>query len=103
MDQKTLDTELNEPKHPFDLVKIELDSLAKWRRWLGFNSWITDPEYIESIVATATSSGFIEPLLGPVAAADVSVTGSNYRETISYKRVNSRMRAVLLELATLPQ
>lgn len=94
---------LADAERPFDLVKVELGSLSMWQRWLRFNPWLEDPQYIESIVAKVTAAGFIEPLLGRVSAQDVLVAGPNYRETISFQYINSRMRAVLLELADVPR
>ena len=42
-------------------------------------------------------------MFGRVPARDVLVAGPNYRETISFQSINSRMRAILLELADVPR
>lgn len=58
-----------------------------------------DSELIAETVKNIKTRGLIDPILGFTPPQEVEVIGENYCETISYKGLNSRMRAVLLLLS----
>jgi SAM-dependent methyltransferase len=75
------------------------DSFVQWRAFLQDNPWAFDPAVIDAAAQAIARDGFVDPLFGPVAAADIVVGDANYREGFAHRGLNSRVRAVLLALA----
>ncbi|MCP4036966.1 MAG: class I SAM-dependent methyltransferase [bacterium] len=76
-------------------LEISLRSLEAWRRLRSSHPWIADPASTHAIVAHASKHGIESAHLGVVAADEVRVTGSNYRENFHARGLNARQRAVL--------
>lgn len=90
---------MSEPSDSRHEIRQSFRSRAEWRQWLAEHRFATDPGYIEGIIERIREDGISDPLSGErFAAADVRITGTNYRETIRAGRLISRNRAVLAEL-----
>ena len=73
--------------------------------FLGFlreNPWLSDPQVATAIAEHAVQSGIVSRFLGRVPPSDVELLSSQYRESLVACGLNSRMRAVLDAVASLP-
>lgn len=82
----------------FHEVDQAFSSFPAWLAWLKTNHWVIDRDYIERLISDVRETGFWDPVLGHIAPHLIEITGTNYRETITAKGCNSRLRALLLEL-----
>lgn len=75
------------------------ESLQEWREFYRNNRFINDPEYIAMLVNEIRQNGFVCPFSQQQATADqISIGDPNYREGLFYGSLNSRLRAVVMEL-----
>ena len=93
----------NAAKYPNSEWPLELSermqSFADWEEFYRSHSYINDPMYIEMLVDLVRQNGYYCPGLHQDVQADLIVFGApNYREGLYYGGLNSRLRAVLLEL-----
>lgn len=72
-----------------------------WLRWMEQNPWLPNQDYIRSLAEAIRRHGLVDPHLGLVPSNEVTISGTNYRETITAKGLNSRLRAVLLHIIDL--
>src|SRR5262245_8847007 len=79
-------------------IEATLGSQAEWRAFAVDNQWAGDRAYIDGLVRTVAQRGIRSRFHGEIRAAEVSIEGANYRETITARGCNSRTRAVLDEL-----
>jgi SAM-dependent methyltransferase len=68
-------------------------SFQDWREWVEQNKWVFDAQVIAQAVGEIAANGLIDPFYGYIDSAEVVVQGSNYRETIVARGLNSRLRA----------
>ena len=74
---------------------VDLYSLGEWTEWLKNHKYITDPEFIDSMVRQISKAGIREPFTKKsFAPEEVQIIGKNYRETIRAGKLNSRLRGV---------
>ena len=69
--------------------------LDDWRNWVDLLPQLRDPAYIQEVARSVASSGFIDPFLGAVPAAEVVIEHTNYREGLLARGSTSRYRAIL--------
>lgn len=74
-------------------------SMGEWFDWLHSNPWAVQPDYITANVQEVARCGFIDPLFGYVSPSQVDTSSDNYREGIVAHNLNSRLRAVCLQLS----
>lgn len=75
------------------------ESLQEWREFYRNNRFINDPEYIAMLVNEIRQNGFVCPFSQQQATVDqISIGDPNYREGLFYGSLNSRLRAVVMEL-----
>lgn len=83
---------------PVELVR-GFQSHAQWREFHRANRFISNPAYVAGLANTIQQNGFHCPFLQRhVAPGEFRVEGSNHREGIQYGGLNSRMRAVWMQL-----
>jgi SAM-dependent methyltransferase len=67
----------------------------------GGDPWWVDDDYAQEIVADIRHAGLLCPLGGYARPREITI-GADFRETIVYRGLSSRMRAVLLLLLDMP-
>ena len=77
-------------------IEIDLRGIEEWRSLRKVLPEIFSPEIGERFSRHVSETGLIDPLSGPVSASEVSITSTNYRETVTAAGTNSRQRAVLM-------
>ncbi len=70
-------------------------NLPSWKRWLDENPWATTPEYIAKVVSAIRSKGLFDPLQGYARPSLITIDESNLRESVVFRGLSSRCRAVL--------
>jgi SAM-dependent methyltransferase len=70
-------------------------NLPSWKRWLDENPWATTPEYVASVVSAIRRKGFFDPLRGYAHPSLIAIDERNLRESVVFRGLNSRCRAVL--------
>jgi len=74
-------------------------SFDAWRSFYRGHPFINDAQYLEALAGEIAREGFLCPFHGhKVAPSDILVGAPNYREGLAHGSLNSRLRAVLLEL-----
>jgi SAM-dependent methyltransferase len=86
---------------PPDIIEV-LNSIESWRAFFARNPFLADASYIREIVDRALRFGIDSDFLGKIGANDVSVSGKNYRETLTALGLNPRHRAILELIAGEP-
>jgi SAM-dependent methyltransferase len=77
-------------------VSATLDSLSAWEELIGQNPHFRDGTYLRELGERVVASGATEPLTNAsIGPGELANTG-DLREGLTYKFVNSRMRAVML-------
>ena len=76
-------------------VRVRFADLQAWRRWLLENPWALAPEYVAAIVSHIRVAGFFDPLQGHADPSQIQINENNIRESLVFRGVNSRCRAVL--------
>ena len=71
-----------------------------WNAFVGENDFVTDPDYISSIVEHATTYGVDSAFLGRVGPEQVAVGDTNYRESLIACGLSSRQRAIMELMAS---
>ncbi len=83
----------------FNEVDIPLTNLKDWKKFIEQNRWAIDQDYISSMIDQIKEQGFHCSFLQEHAPGKkIKIIGANYRETVSYKSLNCRHRAVLEKL-----
>ena len=88
-------------QHEVECLEINerFQGLAQWEEFLNGHSYLRDPAYVESVIHKIKQDGLFFEFLGEKALpGSIAIDGKNYRETIVYRSINSRMRATLSEL-----
>lgn len=80
---------------------LQFERFEQWQSWLKYNSWVYSPQYISDLVQQVQDYGLIDPIHGWTHPDQISIQGTNYRETISANSLNSRMRAQLCLLSNI--
>lgn len=79
--------------------RIEFSAQADWVRWREQTSgqWQV---WRKQVLATVSENGLETPLMGlpPARPVDIKIDPNNLRESVSHQGLNSRKRALLLEL-----
>ena len=76
-------------------LSARLNSLSDWQELVDENPWILDPKYITKVVERARKQGVDSFTFGRIPADQLEIVGTNWRETITYRGCNSRVRAML--------
>ncbi len=66
-----------------------------WMRWQAANRWIFDRDVIRQMIAGIAKNGLRDPVYGAIPPSEIEISGTNYRETISARGLNSRTRALM--------
>jgi SAM-dependent methyltransferase len=82
------------PTSLFEVIAPFTD-LPGWKRWLDDNPWATTPEYIASVVSAIRRRGLFDPLQGYARPSLIDIDERNLRESVVFRGLNSRCRAVL--------
>lgn len=78
---------------------MRLGSFEDWQQFYREHSYINDPIYLEMLASEVRDNGFYCPGFRRKLAGNQIVMGApNYREGLFFGGLNSRLRAVLLEL-----
>jgi SAM-dependent methyltransferase len=83
-------------------VEARFTGLPSWRQWLAQNPWLVDPAYVAAMIADIRQNGLLDPLQGDASPLEIVIDESNLRESILFRGINSRCRAVLKILADWP-
>jgi SAM-dependent methyltransferase len=70
-------------------------SLDDWNTWSADMPQVRDPKYIDEIARSISTTGFVDPLFGVVAADQIVAKTGNYREGFRAWGSTSRHRALL--------
>jgi SAM-dependent methyltransferase len=70
-------------------------NLPSWKRWLDENPWAIIPDYITSVVSDIRRKGLFDPLQGYARPSQIAIDEHNLRESVVFRGLNSRCRAVL--------
>lgn len=84
-------------------VDVSLPDLESWQKLCREQPFVCDPEASREIVEQAKRQGIASPHLGSLGPEQVKVGGPNYRESFFAGGLNPRARALLDELAGLPE
>jgi SAM-dependent methyltransferase len=83
---------------PVELIG-QFQSQAEWSGFYQAHSFISNPAYVAGLANVIQENGFHCPFLGrDVAPSDIQLKGSNHREGIRYRGLNSRLRAVWMQI-----
>lgn len=80
-------------------IYTRISSHALWKSYFSQNKFINTPEYLAALVEVVGRRGFYCPFHQHHVPPDRITFGSNIREGISFGGLNSRLRAVWLELS----
>lgn len=84
-----------------DLIRAFAD-LAAWNEFQAGNPFISDPDYIASIVRHAKQHGVDSSFLGRLGPERIEVRDANYRESLLAGGLSPRQRAVMELMAAEP-
>jgi len=70
-------------------------NLQSWKSWLDANRWVGTPEYTAAMVSHIRLVGLFDPLQGQADPPLITINEENLRESIVFRGLNSRHRAVL--------
>lgn len=80
-------------------LNVRLKSFEEWQQFYREHSYINDPAYLEVLAGEVRRNGFYCPGLQQAVPGDrITMGAPNYREGLYFGGLNSRLRAVLLEL-----
>ncbi len=81
-------------------LAVRLDSLSQFVDFVQAHPFVLDAQYLAALASAIQQSGFHCPFFGRhISPADIQIHGTNYRESLEYGGLNSRLRAVCLQLA----
>lgn len=81
-------------------LRARLDSFENWQDFCAEHRFLNDPEYLAALAQEIARRGFFCPFHQRPAPPGEIVTGApNYREGLIHGSLNSRLRAVWLELS----
>jgi SAM-dependent methyltransferase len=75
------------------------ENIESWQEFIRCRPELVTKVYIEDIVESARRDGAMSMFLGVIGPDQIAVEGTNYREALSARGLNSRCRAIL-ELLT---
>ena len=89
---------------PAEFIELQtpMRDLSTWRRWIEDNPWATSPHYVAAMVDSIKRFGLTDPLHGFALPSEVTIDASNLRESVLFRGINSRCRAVLKLVAEAP-
>jgi SAM-dependent methyltransferase len=76
-------------------IMARFADLLSWKRWLDANRWVGTPEYAAAMVSHIRLAGMFDPLQGYADPSLITIDEGNLRESILFRGLNSRYRAVL--------
>src|SRR5438874_6988440 len=76
-------------------IQAAFTNLPSWKLWLDEHPWLVDPQYVASMVAAIRQKGLVDPLQGPASPSEITIDERNLRESIVFRGINSRCRAIL--------
>ena len=80
-------------------IREEFAALEEWQQFAASHPAVFDPAFIDRVADQIRASGLYFTFGDEhVPPASVAIDGDNYRETIVYRGLNSRQRAVLEEI-----
>ena len=94
LDSGTLLPEMNYPTE----IEARIPSYAAWKSYFLQNTFINTSEYLSALVEAIKRQGLYCPFHQRHVPPDLIKFGSNYREGLIFGGLNSRQRAVWLEL-----
>jgi len=83
-------------------LQMPMRNLPVWRRWIDENPWATSPHYVAAMVDSIRRFGLSDPLHGFALPGEITIDTSNLRESVLFRGINSRCRAVLKLVADAP-
>ncbi len=87
----------------FSEIATPIANLPAWLRWLDENPWARSSDYIDAAVANIKRAGMHDPILGYARPSEIAIDKTNLRESLVFRGLNSRLRAVLQLVVDLPQ
>jgi len=80
-------------------LRVRLNSFQEWNEFYHGHRFLNDPAYLEFLVGEISSQGLACPFhQRHIAPSDIILCAPNYREGILAAGLNSRLRAVVLEM-----
>lgn len=80
-------------------LRVRLNLFEEWNDFYHGHRFLNDPAYLEFLVGEIRGKGFTCPFhQRHIASSDIVLGAPNYREGLLAAGLNSRLRAVLLEL-----
>jgi SAM-dependent methyltransferase len=79
---------------PPDIIEV-FDDIESWHTFFAQNPVLADASYIRGIVDRAMTCGIASDFLGKIGPESMSVSGENYRETLTALGLNPRHRAIM--------
>lgn len=80
-------------------LRVGLNSFEEWNDFYHGHRFLNDPAYLEFLVGEIRSNGLTCPFhQRRIAPSDIILAAPNYREGILAAGLNSRLRAVVLEM-----
>ena len=76
-------------------IMARFADLQSWRRWLEANRWVCTADYVAAMVSHIRLAGMSDPLQGYADPSLITIDEGNLRESITFRGLNSRCRAVL--------
>jgi SAM-dependent methyltransferase len=86
-----------------DVTFQRFSGLTSFKEWYAENHWIFDQAVIDAIADHAVKKGILSRFLGPVPHDEIQCLTKNFRESLTARGLNSRLRAELDLFASLPQ
>jgi hypothetical protein len=86
----------------FTELQTPMRSLSAWHRWVDDNPWATSPHYVGAMVESIKRFGLTDPLHGFALPSEITIDPGNLRESVLFRGINSRCRAVLKLVADTP-
>ena len=83
-------------------LQTPMRGLAAWYRWIEENPWATSPHYVAAMVDSIKRFGLTDPLHGFALPSEITIDTGNLRESVLFRGINSRCRAVLKLVADAP-
>jgi SAM-dependent methyltransferase len=83
-------------------LQTPMPNLSAWRRWLEENRWATAPHYVAAMVDSIARFGLFDPVHGFALPGEITIDPGNLRESVLFRGINGRCRAVLKLLAEAP-
>lgn len=101
MPRKLLEPMKSTEQHSYPReLKVHLNSVEEWRDFYQKHRFISDENFLSYLVGEICKDGFICPFhQRQIAPSEIILGAPNYREGLLADGLNSRLRAVLSEMA----